>query len=221
MRIAILIGSILTSMSVPAGAVPPVTPPAAFDLPANGTAKFDIAGVRVGMSPDDVRKAMVKAGYRVGVVSRLESFGGQVAARIAELRHQSRIAKYDTTWEIQATGPATESLTVDFDQWPDGPHAVVLSFRANPDRQSQDAFRSQVEARYGKPTGRALGVWRWCSPGERQCGPVAIPALPSLDADYQMRSLHLKIGADAAQARKALVEAEARKVVPLQDGSAF
>jgi hypothetical protein len=186
-----------------------------------GPAKFDVAGVRLGMSPDEVRQALTKADYRIDPPAKLEGFRGEVAARIAEIRHQSRTASYDAVAGMSARRPSAEHVTVEFRQWPDGPHVVRVAFTGNALTEQQESFRAQVEGRFGKPTMHVLGGWRWCSAGERQCGPAANSALPALDADYQSRTLTLSIGTEATEARKALVEAEARKVVPLQGGSAF
>jgi len=182
---------------------------------------FDVAGVRLDMTPDEVRQALLKAGYRLDPPAKLEGFRGEVAARIAEIRHQARTASFDAIAGVEARGPSAEHVGVEFGQWPDGPHVVRIVFMGNAQTQPQDAFKAQVEDKFGKPTMHVIGVGRWCSAGEKQCGPIANPALPTLDADYQMRALTLSIGGDAAQQRKDLVEAEARKVAPLQSGSAF
>jgi len=173
------------------------------------------------MTPAQVRQAMEKAGYHLDPPLKLESFKGEVAARVAEIRHQSRSSTYDTVAGMGGKGPSAEQLGVEFKQWPDGPHAVAVRFTGNSQTQSQEAFKAQVEARFGKPTMHAIGGWRWCSAAEKQCGPIANPNMPTLDADYQARSLILSIGGDAAQARKDLVEGEARKIAPVQNGSAF
>jgi len=189
--------------------------------PQSGPASFEVVGVRLGMAPDDVRQALTRAGYRVDPPTKLEGFKGEVAARIAEIRHQSRTANYDAIAGIDARGPSAERVAIEFRQWPDGPHVVRIAFMGNAQTQPQESFKAQVEARFGKPTMHVIGGWRWCSPSERQCGPVANPALPALDADDQSRALTLSIGTEATEARKALVDTEARKAVPLQGGSAF
>jgi hypothetical protein len=190
-------------------------------LPQSGPAAFDVAGVRLGMTPDQVRLALLKAGYRLGSSLMLESFKGEVAARVAEIRHQYGPSANDTVAGIDAQGPSAERIGVEFKQWPDGPHAVRIAFMGNAQRQTQDAFKAQVESKYGKPTMRGPTNWRWCGPDEKQCASFSDPSGPALTADYQMRALTVTIGGEALQARKALVDAEARKIAPLQNGSAF
>lgn len=173
------------------------------------------------MTPDQVRQALMKAGYRPAPPQKLESFRGEVAARIADIRHHYRPSVYDTVAGFDAKGPSAESIGVEFRQWPDGPHAIRIGFMGNAQSQTQDAFKAQTEGKYGKPTMRAAGNWRWCGPDEKQCASFSDPSGPALTADYPMRALTVTIGGDALQARKDLVEAEARKVAPLQAGSAF
>lgn len=190
-------------------------------LPRVGPATYDVAGVKLGMTPDEARQALIKAGYRIDAPLKLESFRGEVTARVAEIRHKSRLTVNDTVAGMSARGPSAEQIGVEFKQWLDGPHVVRASFRGDAETQPQEAFKAQVEGKFGKPTMHVIGGWRWCSAGEKQCGPIANPAMPTLDADYQSRSLTLSIGGEAIQARRGLVEAEARKVAPLQGGSAF
>jgi len=214
MRLGLRVVLVLATIASPIRAAGPA-------MPVTGPVTFDIAGVRLGMDPEAARAALAKAGYRIGATNRLEGFEGQVTARIDQLRGRWHVAKYVAVASLAAAGPANEHVDVQFEQWPDAPHVVSVAFMAGADRQAQDAFKAQVEAKFGMPTMHVIGGWRWCSAGEKRCGPVANPALPTLDADYQSRALTLKVGGDAIQARRDLVEAEARKVVPLQNGSAF
>lgn len=205
--------SFLIGLALAAASGPP--------LPAAGPGSFDLAGVRLGMAPESVRRSLTRSGYGIGRETRLESYARQVAARIEALRGRVGPSAFEAVAAIEAVGPSGERVAVTFGQWPDGPHVVEVALTVDPNRQTQDAFRAQAEGRFGPPTMHVLGGWRWCGAGERRCGPMADPELPTLDADYQARTLTLKIGGEALQQRRALVEADARRAVPLRHGSAF
>ncbi len=210
-----IIAGLALMISAPAGALH------GAPMPIAGPSVMDVAGVRLGTTPDAVREALVRAGYRIERVDRTQDFRQVVANKVAELRRQVSTAKQGATGGILANGAAGERLQVTFDQWPEGARVVAVSFFGDGRRQAVDAFKAQVASKYGKRTGPILGSDRWCSAGERTCGPLGRPALPTLDADYYQRTLFLKSGSDEEQAQRALVEREVRKIVPLDKRSAF
>lgn len=194
------------------------------ELPATGPAGMDVAGVKLGMSPDQVRTALARAGYRIDRTGETPDFDQEVSAE-ADFRLKG-VGRMDGrargVSRIAAAGPGRELLTIDFAQWPAGSVAAVIALSVPEERQTAAAFRQQVVARYGRATLLPNSDEpKWCTAGDRQCTPMGAPALPNLVASFHSRTLWLRYGEVADRQRRAAVKAAADAKVPPAPTSAF
>lgn len=207
----------------------PLAPPAATirqrpSLPATGPAAMDIAGVRLGMLPADVRAALARAGYRIDRSDETADFDQEVSSELNfRLKGVGRMdGKPRGVSRIVATGPNREYLTIDFAQWPAGSVVDVISLSIPEERQTAAAFREQVIGRYGKATLLPNSCEpKWCTSGDRDCTVASSPALPNLAASFYSRSLWLRYGETADRERRVSLKAAADAKVPPAAKSAF
>lgn len=180
---------------------------------------MDIAGVRLGMSPAEVRAALARAGYRIDRTDMAPDFDQEVAS---EVRFRTKgLGGYDgrprAIGAFVATGAHGEWLKVDFSQWPAGGSVSEVAFTVPVERQPVASFRAQVAAKYGGATLHANGLDpTWCTPGDRDCTVMSAAAQPTLEASFtNPPSLRLRLGSAAVAQRRAAVKAAAEaKVAP-------
>lgn len=195
------------------------------ELPASGPAAMDIAGVRLGMSPAEVRAALAKAGYRIDRTDMAPDFDQEVAS---EVRFRTKgLGGYDgrprAIGTFVATGAHGEWLKIDFAQWSTGALVSEVTFTVPVERQPAASFRAQVAAKYGRATLHVYGLDpTWCTPGDRDCTVMSAAAQPTLDASFtNPPSLRLRSGSVAGARRRAAVKAAADVKVAPSARSAF
>lgn len=207
------------AIAAPTAAVP-MAQPAEPPIGATGPATFDIAGLKLGMGPDAIRQTLGRAGYRVERTSNESDFRNMVASKAAWIRRQQYNATETALRSINAVGPAGERLEIQFAQWPAGPRASYIVYFGNKDRQTVEALKSQVLAKFGQPSWRSGSSPKWCAV-EDPCGPLDRPRRPTLSAEFYSWMLVLQTGPEVSEAYDALVEREVRKLAPLNDKSNF
>lgn len=194
------------------------------DLPKAGPATMDIAGVKLGMSPAEVRAALVRSGYAIARTDDTNDFEQEVASN-ANVRLKGsgllRVTPRGVS-RIVAHGPGREYLTIDFAQWPAGSLVAAVSFTVPEERQSREAFRAQVIARHGKATLQPGGHEpKWCTAGDADCTIMSSPSLPNLSASFLSQSLWLRYGEEIDRQRRQAVEAAVDAKAPPAARSAF
>lgn len=193
-------------------------------LPSAGPATFDIAGVKLGMTPDAVRRAIVAVGYRIDHTDTTNSFQDNVAVEAAHA--QGRVPAYGkatSVGRIWAVGPHAEFLTVDFDQWPGGAFVGAVDLAIKPERQTLAALQSQIEGKYGKPNLKTDSLsFQWCTPGERGCDRMSVPQLPTLQVGYATPyTVRLRENGQVASQLNAAFKASVEARAPKSERSAF
>lgn len=196
---------------------------------------FDVAGVRLGASPAEVRAAMARAGYRITSAGEAQSFEQDVAIEVARRRSQRIVvAKSAGTHNLIATGPHQESLIVEFMQAPGGSAASNIALSVPAEAMARGAFGAQLLAKYGTPdSSRANGSeLSWCSPETMaNCGRAYAPSGPlenqhplltaTVDPYGGGGGLRLQVGETAFPALMAAKEAAVERLVPRTDRAAF
>lgn len=221
-------------------ATPPVPrsdPAAPLDATAMASTAFplDVAGVRLGMSPDDVRAALTKAGYRMaGGVDYGPSFASRVRAE-AERRRTGSYVSASTADRVltglEATGPNRESMTVGLAAVPAGSSIVTGVRLVVPSEvMNGPALLRQTVAKYGPPDGSRDGrlTLAWCSvPVRSVCGSilpfqVQYGTLPNLTASTIIQnSIQLSEGTDRSRLREREFAAAVDRAAPKTDRVAF
>lgn len=200
--------------------------PSTSPAPARGVAAMDVAGVRLGMGREAAQAAATAASYRCERFGNTPSFEEQVGRLVSERRGEKVpfFGPRSGTMQLNCTGPAGESLRVDFAQVGTGDVVDNIVFRADPGRVDQTAMRRQVAAKYGTPTVGNAAYGTWCDAG-RRCDTLFATSqgdLPKFAVDTRTG---LQIGASrgalAERADEAAVQAEAARRAPARDRAAF
>lgn len=210
MTYASILGLLLAAAAPDAPQLPP--------LPIESAAGKDVAGVRLGMTPAAVRAAMAASGYRFKNSGKALSFDQNVQVAVATATGGPGQFRTDGTsiGYIEGLGPHDEALRVEFAQWPTGPLASTVTLTIDMARQSKADFLQQVRSKYGKPNIQlSADDYQWCSPGEKQCGPLENPQLPTFHASSVMiNQLQLLSGEEQdLRLRQAGRDAVARQVL--------
>jgi hypothetical protein len=220
----VVFATLLMSGAAVAGTT--TTPASVSLIPDGRVARFDVAGVRLGMTPEQAERAMTAAGYSLDHWARGASFEQRVAAEVERRRPASagRTSSAELTpislWGI---GPNGEQLWIKFQPMASGPIVKFVQITTDPSRSTNEAVRAQVWQKYGAPT-RYMLDWNrnfWCDLPADVCGREALPQYHTLSfGTYPGPTLKLsdeyrleRIGAEA-------IVAEAERRAP-RGGAAF
>jgi len=194
-------------------------------LPQSGPASFDVAGVKLGMTTDAVRRALAAAGYAVERTDHGMPFGDNVAVAAAQAQGLSaiNIGKDSSVSQIVGRGPHAEHIEIGFDQWPAGAFVSSVSLSVMPERQTVADFQAQIEGKYGKPSLKTDALsFQWCTPGEKGCDRMSLPQLPTLRVGYSTPySIFLNENGEVASQLKAVFKAAVEARAPKIKRSAF
>lgn len=224
------------------------TPPAATPATAQeagvgaagaaATFPLDVAGVRLGMSAEEARAALTRAGYSVPAsngVTYGPSFAASVRAEAARRRTggYAQPAMTDrVTTGLEAYGPNREAISIGLTALPAGGSSVTgVHLRIPPEVMKGDAFLRQATAKYGRPDGgRDMGMTlAWCTaPLKSVCGSISPfqrrpDALPNLTASTVLNdnTIRLRDGTDQGRAREQAYAAAVERAAPTTERAAF
>lgn len=179
---------------------------------------FDVAGVRLGMTPDEARAGLRRAGFVPKAQDpEQDSFASVVSQRAVERiggsADRTKVPMFTT-----AKGSQGESVEVWYAATRDGARATEVKYVMPADRMTGSAFSQGVVAKYGKPTFAQGSQSIYCTKPEKVCASYASLQLPYLTAEPNPSSNHvvdLRMGRrydDGLKAeRAAAVEATAPK----------
>ena len=179
---------------------------------ANGrVAGFDIAGVRLGMTPQEAIDRAAKAGFKISSSSTGPSFADN---RLEALRKRqpdfagSKSAK--VVREQFFKGPQGDYLSVEFASMPEGSRVEKIRYTFKPSRTDAKDVERTIFKKFGSPNGRAIvvGNFKWC---DNQCqngdasAKLALPVFNSVQID----------GRDPAQSYiQKLIDADVDRLAP-------
>lgn len=219
---------------VPATRADPTTPVDA-GIRATTASALDVAGVRLGMSPDDARAALTRAGYRIG--ENIE-YGPSFASRVRAEAERRRTGSYASAsmvdralTGIEATGTHRESIVVGLAAVAAGSSVVTGVRLVVPSEVMKgSALLQQAVAKYGQPDGARDGrlTLAWCSaPMKPVCGSI-LPfqaqygSLPNLEASTIVQnSIRLSEGTERGREREREFAAAVDLAAPKSDRVAF
>lgn len=143
---------------------------------AHDPREFDVAGVRIGMSPAEARNALVARGYTVGA-DNTDTMGYHYWLESA-LRERNSAHPYPQSVRrvrgFTGSGPAGETIVVSFHDTPSGAQVREVSLGIDPRRTDTSGVRRDVMAKYGQPTvarDSLASAW-WCRSTEIRCDRV-------------------------------------------------
>ncbi len=205
---------------------------AAVPASAADPATMEVAGIRLGASPSQVKDALRRVGYRVTETREAEAFDQRLAREVATRKGTRAMhTPYAGVGTIIATGPHQEKAEVGFAQTAGGSIVSRIKVEIAGTTMTATAFREQLIARYGKPDavrGQGLTL-SWCSaPAVKICGATYTggeldTALPKLLAElaYGTNIVTLDEGAEAERRRSQAFEAAIVRQAPRTDKAAF
>jgi hypothetical protein len=201
--------------------------------PAPDPLSFDVAGVKLGMSPDEAKASLAKASYKVTGTSDVPSFDQEVRTEAARRQGRSLPSTRGVgVYRIAATGPHQEYMEVHFLQQQQGSRVSGVTVEIPATAMTTDAFWRQVTTKYGAPGARKQDVEMfWCSMEVgANCGRSYVASGP-MDTEYPLLTatgnanggggLRLQVGPRAYDAQRAAMEAATVRLAPKTDNAAF
>lgn len=173
MRIPLAIVLALASCAAPVVAAPVTAQSASSVSASDDPRNFDIAGVRIGMSPTEARTALVERGYTVGA-DNTDTMGYtyrlETALRERNPKHPNP-SSISRVRAFTASGTSGEQMVVEFHDTSFGAQVRQASLTIGKGRTETQGVRAQVMAKYGQPTVArdSLGSAFWCRRSETRC----------------------------------------------------
>lgn len=187
---------------------------------AGSVSHFDIAGVRLGMTPVQTRAALIAAGFKPRASDPdQDSWEAKLAGAVAKRRPNTRTVTSKVPMFTMASGPRGEHLEVWYNTDPAGATAGSIKYTIPSEQMTGAAFYQGVLEKYGSPTIRQYGQdMLYCSAGEaaKDCVTWTNKRRPYLhaEADYSLHTLYLAGGTEASDANKAAFAAEVERRAP-------
>lgn len=205
-----------------------------FAVPAYAAdpATMDVAGIRLGDTPQQVKTALQQAGYKVTETRKTASFAQRVAVEVANRKGAAvPNSTYAGISNIIAMGPHQERADIQFAQIDGGDSVSRVEVTIPGTTMGEAAMKAQLTAKYGKPDSlKDQGLtWHWCAPqavkicGMTYTGGELDTAWPTLRGSTGMgsNSIILEAGTDADRRLKQTFEAAVLARAPKTDRAAF
>ncbi len=206
----------------------------AFTTPAYAAdpATMDVAGIRLGDTPQQVKAALQQAGYKVTETRKTESFAQRVAVEVANRKGAlAPNSTYAGISNIIAMGPHQERADIQFAQAAGGDSVSRVEVTIPDTAMGDAAMKAHLTAKYGKPDAvKDQGLtWHWCAPqaakicGMTYTGGELDTAWPTLRGSTAMgtNSIILEAGTDADRRLKQAFEAAVLARAPKTNRAAF
>lgn len=120
---------------------------------------LDVAGVKLGMTPEEARQALNASGYSVGADLMSESWNARVASEAGKYANTPK----DGTRAVYATdaeGPEYQKVTVTYEITSSGSHARKIEY-SRPGIQGD--ILALVRGKYGVPTRESWSTYHYCA----------------------------------------------------------
>jgi len=174
-------------------------------------ADFDVAGVRLGMTPEEARAALRKGGLVPAAEDpQQDAFRAVVSQRAAE-RGAAGADRATVPMFTMARGAQGETVEVWYAAARDGARVTQVKYLMPTNRMEAAAFSKTVEAKYGRPTFREGAHGFYCTKPERVCAGYATKVLPYLVAD--IGSAHHGLDLQMGEGYRAELKAETAAAV--------
>lgn len=121
-------------------------------------AHLDVAGVKLGMTPEEARSALSSNGFSVGSDSMAESWNARVASEAGKFINTPK----DNTravYATQAEGPESQKVEVIYEITALGSRASKIEY-SRPG--AQGSIINQVREKYGEPTNLSMSTMHYC-----------------------------------------------------------
>lgn len=180
---------VVAELSVPLTYENPRNPldPANMQDPRN----LDVSSVRLGMSPPQVTAALRAAGfaqdiepsqqysYETEVRMAWQSNTGQDTGRRLQVEKRARWVK------------AGQKIYIEYIALPEGPRVDYITYEADAQVISQEAFEAQVLRKYGEQLNGEAEDQRWCTVKAPECEDPRYAEYPALQVSSARRTIWL------------------------------
>ncbi|MBP2513820.1 hypothetical protein [Sphingomonas sp. PvP018] len=188
---------------------------------------FDVAGVRLGMTPQEARAALVSKGFTPRATDPSQpSWAALVSERVADRRggrsDASTVARF-----TMAEGPQGEHIEVWYAPTRAGARVANVTYTIPSNRMEAQAFLDSVTSKYGKPSFTERTKRFYCSRGRdsrASCWRLGDTAnRPGLlaSSEFAVRTIDLTEGSDTADARKQQLAGEVEAAAPKDAKASF
>lgn len=178
---------------------------------------FDVAGVRLGMTPEETRAALRKGGFvPASEDPNQDAWSAVVSQRVAD-RMGGKVDTSKVPMFTRAKGPQGETVEAWYAATRDGAQVVEVKYLMPASRIERTAFTNATMAKYGKPTFEEGAKAIYCTKPEKVCASYVNKVLPYLivEPGFAIFEIDLEVGQQHQEALKAdkvtAVEAAAPK----------
>ena len=185
----------------------------ATNATAGAATGFDISGVQIGMSVDDVRATLEARGFKVIETLPGFTFEDAIANGVAQRTGRPRPMSSLKGFERITFGKGGERFMLsEIAPGPGDGIVVHAGYSTPPSSIAAFAFRTKAEARYGKPAISDATTASWCAPGDT-CDPRtnSLPMITMTVWVGNLFLLDLDDGSEAEQHAKSVLDAEVVK----------
>ena len=169
-------------------------------------AEFDVAGVKLGMTHDQVVTALEEKGFSISSTSEQKDWDAQLADEMKK-RGYDESSNGRVAGMTRVKGSQDESIDVWYAATPEGARVANINYHAKPERITADAFRAGLRSKYGEATTDNGARKIYCTLGEKTCNPLFGPKeLPHLKVQMDpalLYSIDLIEGREARSRRRA------------------
>ncbi len=180
---------------------------------------MDVAGVRVGMSPEQADAALQAAGFEPPRALGLQP---SYDTRVRNAWNTSTRGDTGRVLTVPASGAwrkPGEEVELRFEALPEGARVSWIAYRADAGRVGADVFERQLLARYGPPANGEAEDQRWCTLRAPACEDPRNAHYPVMEASAARRTIWVS-GADddraAALRARFAADAARRSAAPVQ-----
>ncbi len=185
--------------------------------------KFDVAGVKLEMTPDQVREALRAKGFTPRATDPTQQdWTARVSEAVANRRGGTRTAGKTPNFTM-ASGSQGEHIEVWYAVTPTGPVAASVKYLMPTNRMTRAAFIQSIRSRYGRSTTsdpiRAL----YCGKADGKCVAWENPVDPRLavELDYSNYEINLRQGSKFSSRLNADMTAAIEKAAPKDAKASF
>lgn len=157
---------------------------------------FDVAGVKLGMTPEETRAALKAGGFTPSATDPTQdSWASVISRRVAE-RIPGKVDEARVPMFTRAGGPQGEQVEVWYTATPEGARATSIEYTMPTNRMERAAFLAGASAKYGRPTTQDPVHGLYCTKGESNCVTYGNRMLPHMltESDYSVHSIKLMEG---------------------------
>lgn len=185
----------------------------------------DIAGVRLGMTPDQVTRAAAAAGY-----ARTET--GTQYSWASNVRQEEEQRGFPKLFPASAApvlgaedykGSGSQKLHVEYAATPRGAYATSVRYSVNMAETPWDTMKERTRAKYGREGYGTASSLVFCSRGETKCDVFGRYVQPTVRLDMVVGGswLILEQGSRYREAYRAAMNGEVDRLHPRNERPAF